>query len=205
MTRDDLLAASRGGMLFSTPMVRALLADQKTRTMRVVKPKLLHWGECNTCNESELIRFLVEHARYKPGDIIYVRETWQDYPPTPPSPKTFYFYKADDEYPNAADKWRPSLFMPKAAARIFVRFTAITAQRPQALTGDEILAEGVPCPAGREQGLCVSACSDCWVLRHRWETLWDSLRSKKDMPVYGYAADPLCFVYGLERMVPDAE
>lgn len=142
-------------ILFNTDMVRALLANRKTVTRRVVKPL-----------ERELIlqdpalkhRQLPENGNvvrlpYAPGDILYVRETWcwcycwdcgmdtEDGCADETAEKFYnsekgewgcYGYRASF-VPNEVpfDGWHPSIHMPREAARIFLRVTAVRVERLQ--------------------------------------------------------------------------
>ena len=119
-----------------------------------------------------------------------------------------YFYRADDKHPDPDEKWCPSIFMPRDAARIFLRITGVKAQRPQDLAHAEILAEGIDCLLhimGNEH-----VCNPCPArdligcsARVQWAELWDSVQQKKYLPLYGYSANPWCWVYEFERVVPD--
>lgn len=93
--------------------------------------------------------------RYWPGDILYVRETWCD--PTPDQSGYPVLYKADmpmhwdaedvefgEEVTLKAEdyKWRPSIHMPKEAARIFLRVTGVRVERLQNIDGEQAFLEG---------------------------------------------------------------
>jgi len=145
-------------------------------------------------------------------------------------------YKASHVLPKATPSWpkkgwTPSIHMPKAAARIFIRITGIKVQRPQELTIEEILAEGidqekgsllkkgtgrleieetyesrmglVPFAKWKNSNTIPGQMSEEQFIRNKWARLWDSLRSKKDLPIFGYDANPLCCVYEFEVMPYD--
>ncbi len=128
-------------ILFSTPMVQAILAGRKTQTRRVMKAQptwVLNDGKplCPT------------YPKYLPGDILYVRETWQVVRYAPPGSsqlQDLYVFKADttDVGEYEITKWKPSLFMPKEAARIFLQVTDVRAERLQDITEEDAIAEGV--------------------------------------------------------------
>jgi len=246
MTRKELLAASARGMLFSTPMVQAILAGQKTRTMRAIKPQPMHhyredcpanryydmggneWA-CAICGGevAPITGRSKLRARHKVGDIVYVREVWQEFyaceiPNGHPrgartelseshdhvGEEAFFCYRADGEifHPNDGRRcsWRPSIHMPRAAARIFLRITGVKPQRPQELTVDEIHAEGI-CASGLSVDCNSGTARVPWDFsRERFEALWDSLRTKKDLPLYGYEANPWCWVYEFELLEVDS-
>ena len=214
MTKADLLAACARGILFSTPMVRELPSHggAKGRTMRVARcpvgnaaAKMICVMGHIECDECKIFRDIpcTFRPKHRVGDILYVRETW--FPE--PYPDFHYIYKADTpDYLKKCEpggRWRPSLFMPKEAARTFLRVTRVKAQRPQELTDFEITAEGIPVPFianPREydapERLRMSH-------ERRWQQLWNSLRTKKELPLYGYDANPLCWVYEFREEVPD--
>lgn len=121
-------------ILFNTQMVRAILDGRKTCTRRIVKPQpTAHYG-------MQCIK-----PPYQPGDILYVRETWS---------LRFdgekYFYKADKntsrEEKRLLDyndvKWRPSIHMPKEAARIWLKVTNVRVERLQKITEAQTEEEG---------------------------------------------------------------
>lgn len=130
----------------------------------------------------------------------------------------YYCYRADGHlyHPETSKKcnWQPSIHMPKDAARLFLRVTGVKVQRPQELSGDEIKAEGIPVhyiPRGtvrcEETGKLITNSAppqyDLAVMHENWRMLWDSTVLKCQLPRYGYAANPLCWVYELERVWPD--
>ena len=98
------------GILFSAPMVRALLAGTKTQTRRVVKPQPIvdrSWSGV-------------------PGDRLWVKETHAlrlDCEPGTEKAKRYVAYRADgsdlsDRWHDYGDRWRPSILMPRWASRI---------------------------------------------------------------------------------------
>ena len=133
-------------ILFNTEMVRAILDGTKTVTRRVVKPQPTEQEE----NPQKVtsgnwyfdipdrhfggIRACVGPYRppYRPGDILYVRETWAVWSRTEGTAPEIH-YKADGEVlPDV--KWRPSIHMPREAARIFLRVTDVRVERLQEIT-----------------------------------------------------------------------
>lgn len=147
-------------ILFSTEQVRAILEGRKTMTRRVAKniPEgthrveqigeslfEAHWGIHS--NGMFLDGATEIKCPYQPGDILWVRETWyyEEHmhelttgDPDLPSGryKHRYIYKASDpDYPvdvGVGNKgWRPSIHMPKEAARIFLRITNVRVERLQ--------------------------------------------------------------------------
>lgn len=151
-------------ILFSAPMVRAILDGRKTQTRRAVKiPKDepltdLCWGYTAFTPERH-ISFRGLHANgqwgesfvrqpYCKGDRLWVRETWAEFLGISETPTT-YIYRADGTFNTPAKehlvdgKWRPSIFMPRAASRITLEITAVRVERLQDISRADIDAEGV--------------------------------------------------------------
>jgi len=125
-------------IIFSTDMVRAILNNRKTMTRRVVKPQPTrpHWDGIAPTGWHDGHRPM-RKAPYQPGDILWVRETWR---------KTGiisapFAYRADEcpltlvgEKNNILQvqySYRPSIHMPREAARIFLRVTDVRVERLQ--------------------------------------------------------------------------
>ncbi|HUV01187.1 MAG TPA: hypothetical protein VMW32_09515 [Bacteroidales bacterium] len=137
-------------ILFSTLMVQALLAGNKTQTRRVIKEPYQSYPCVTKHLTSCEFDFHYDHgvgqftaSPYgKLGDILWVRETWglqrSDFEPMD---VPFYCYKADDE--TYLPKWRPSIFMPKAVCRIKLQITDIRVERLQNISEGDAIAEGV--------------------------------------------------------------
>ena len=217
-------------ILFNTEMVRAILNGRKTVTRRVIKQSSNKtfdpFWECYTNDNGKVVLL---KAPYSPGDILYVRETFAKC-----QNAESYVYKADfDGY--AAEvflprmKWRPSIHMPKDAARIFLRVTDVRLERLQDITVDGINREGVdvePPPICRKgdpteseraafakltvqkQDEYISTlarhtymgwCKYADDLFVAWKNLWDSTIKPADIPFYGWDANPWVRVIEFER------
>jgi hypothetical protein len=103
----------------------------------------------------------IHYPKHDVGDILYVRETWQEL-------KDGYVYRATPpKFSRMPEKWRPSLFMPKAAARIFLRVTGVRAERLQDITEEDAKAEGAADLYPPSQRHCTSnrwvkgICTEC--------------------------------------------
>jgi hypothetical protein len=105
-------------ILFSAPMVRAILDGTKTQTRRIMKTAECKYG--------------------KSGDRLWVRETWQEvsWPPTGPR----FVYKADGDA--SPDRWRPSIHMPRWASRITLEVESVRVERLQECSEADAKAEG---------------------------------------------------------------
>ena len=156
-------------ILFNTEMVRAILDGRKTCTRRVIKPqpqaKLCYtyagshkgcigkwtypnngahkfWGKEYKLPENITDEGLNKRwsPPYHTGDILYVRETWSDDRQfTHDSTPGRYFYKASE---SENFKWKPSIHMPKEAARIWLKVTDVRVERLHEITEDGALREG---------------------------------------------------------------
>lgn len=142
-----------------------------------------------------------------PGDILYVRETWCrgliECGEEPDGRDALYITQRDGEndiifkeYASRNDigmddvKWRPSIFMPKEAARIFLRVTNVRVERLQDITAEEIQAEGVT-------SMCAMV-GDMEIALQEWRNIWDSTIKEADM--YGWDANPWVWVIEFERI-----
>lgn len=148
-------------ILFNTEMVRAILDGRKTVTRRIVKGDLegLYAGKCLLgagMFSKETSQRVIEPP-YEVNDILYVRETWthggcaicEKYECYGSCGAAPYLYKADfnsadlDSFKGDGYGWRPSIHMPKEAARIFLKVTGLRVERLQEITNEQILLEGV--------------------------------------------------------------
>lgn len=145
-------------ILFSTAMVQAILEGRKTQTRRVIKPQ--PEGQPMYCyagsDRRDHNKWLHGGKRYTPpchgDDILWVRETWR----ATGVISEPYAYKADEEILyligeegqtlSLMYKWRPSIHMPREAARLFLRVKNIRVERLQDITEDDARAEGVKDP-----------------------------------------------------------
>lgn len=122
-------------ILFSTPMVQAILEGRKTMTRRVIKPLPTKQLDDNEIGD------LLEGNPIKKGVILWVRETFEGLVTGGNSNFNLYSYKADNTKP--VDCWKPSLFMPKEAARIFLKVTDVYIDRLQNISEEDCLKEGI--------------------------------------------------------------
>lgn len=183
-------------ILFSAPMVRALLDGSKTQTRRIVKPQpeRVYFAD----NEPSVQRMKWKGTTYRPsyclcpygvpGDLLWVRETWglsgdladlslRDYRIEDPVSIIRMFgsslkYRADrDGYDEATQSWRPSIHMPRWASRLTLRITDVRVERVRSLSRDDAKAEGVRQSEGwtsDEKGRHFHAVSPIESFRHLW-------------------------------------
>lgn len=192
-------------ILFNTDMVRAIMDGRKTVTRRVVKPQ----------PENDAT---VTSPPYQPGDILYVRETWGisnlDY-----DDKVAYIvYKASENEENEGcrevklpnDKfeklydsmaenssdWRPSIHMPKEAARIFLKVKNVRTERLQEIDDEQAKNEGANWKNGKNVGFEEKMRRSSV---ERFADIWDSTIKKSDIGRYGWDANPWVWVIEFER------
>lgn len=204
-------------ILFNTEMVRAILDGRKTCTRRIVKdgiPDDAMWGyKAFTPKGYISCRGVYADGYgegfyklpYQPGDILYVRETWQYLYELDGNEQVIedtgkYYYAATDTIPFDAyvdengvthdhTPWRPSIHMPKEAARIWLKVTDVRVERLQKITEVQAQAEG--CNSGLLTGACTA--------RGQFEDLWNTTIKKSDIDRYGWDANPYVFVIEFER------
>lgn len=201
-------------ILFNAEMVLAILDGRKSCTRRLVKflsgenPRwtgyikdglMLYNGKNEPC---------IRKAPYQPGDILYVRETWERFEcwncegdergncPKEPQKSVFdktcgcYMYRATDEIYGDA-RWHPSIHMPKEAARIWLKVTNVRVEQLQEITIDGIRNEGL-------SSMAVHA-GDMEIAMEEWKNLWNSTVKKSDINRYGWDANPWVWVIEFER------
>jgi hypothetical protein len=134
-------------ILFSAPMVLALLDGRKTQTRRVVKlpPGYQFDGVraraavlCSLPRQPTGAR-VVRCPYGFPGDRLWVRETWA---PSQGDERPWCEYRADCADPLAI-KWKPGIYMPRRLSRIILEITDVRVQRLHDITEEDARAEGV--------------------------------------------------------------
>jgi hypothetical protein len=162
-------------ILFSTPMVKAILEGRKCQTRRIVKGTPLEWlmpdmftPEFVASPENNLCPY------GKVGDILWVRETWVKNEGQLPT-DLGYVYKAElgeEELKYSKElgvKWKPSIFMPRDACRIKLRIESIRIERLQDITEEDCICEGVE----HDKFLDLTA-------KENFRSLWDSINGNWD-------------------------
>ena len=157
-------------ILFSAPMVRAILGGRKTQTRRPVKnlgfvPGIGH--VLNGSDDSSEWPDFCPHG--KTGDRLWVRETFlQD--------TEGFIYRADGDFEGNAKilgGWRPSIYMPRWASRILLEVTNVRVERLHDISEEDAIAEGVQITD--EYTGCAD---DIDSHAHAYKFLWDSTNGK---------------------------
>lgn len=129
----------------------------------------------------------------EPGNILYVREAWKK------APNGYYYYE-DWQKNDIADvtKWKPSIHMPKEAARIWLKVTDVRVERLQDVTEDGAKAEG----AIDNRGFIHSPENEydsIHTAREHFAEIWNSTIKKSDLDRCGWDANPWVWVIEFER------
>lgn len=177
-------------ILFSAPMVRAILDGRKTQARRIVKfptwadqyePIEINMAglpEC-ICIKTGCLSGICCHYGI-PGDRLWVRETHMIHADE-------IAYAATDQPLVGCDKWRPSIHMPRWASRITLEVVAVRVERLQEISPDDALREGVFDYAQQHN------------LGGYWTTafsrLWESVNSPKS-----WSANPWVWVVEFKRL-----
>lgn len=203
-------------ILFNTEMVQAILAGRKTQTRRLQglskynrSPDLYGIGNVRINGYFNFYRIEDEKGywetpKFETGDILWVRESFQ-YSDDLDEP---YWYKQkykEDFLPEYFEmqKWKPSIHMPKEAARIFLKITNVRCERLQDISDNDAIGEGIDffnhgyggSPVGiwyKNYKFGTNNCSP----NYSFQTLWDSINAKKQP----WRSNPWVWVYDFERI-----
>ena len=194
-------------ILFNTEMVRAILDGRKTVTRRPVKKRYSNtdlelWRDGKTLCEKQNKEV---NQPYSVGDILYVRETWG-------FDKNNWLYKAefsdaDNQKLKNIMRWRPSIHMPKEAARIFIKVTDVRVARLRDIGIKDVECEGIDigdtcraCIAEYGTPCCKDDESECGVFDdvvcNVYSDLWDSIYYDRGL---GWSANPWVWRIKFER------
>lgn len=200
-------------ILFSTPMVRALLAGSKTQTRRALKvlpppgtfqvstynhpdprPHFFAWQELP--HEAAMIAddWAFPCPYGQPGDQLWVREAWSHDAESLEHCRASYedamgpgsygpYYRATESAPDTL-RWKPSIHMPRWASRITLEITAVRVERLQDIGEADAKAEGMMCSA--------HPLRDC---RMEYADLWEQLNGSG-----AWRANPWVWVVEFKRV-----
>ena len=184
-------------IIFSTPMVKKILSGEKCQTRRVIKPQPvgeIRQDATGDYGEDYGGGVALIKLPYKPSDVLWVRETWANLG------WGNYIYRADDlkRYEHY-QHWRPSIHMPREAARIFLRVTDVEAAMLQNIDNGDAESEGCFGIPRSCNGSCWYCLDTCWVESpaQQFRELWDSINAKR--PEYQWDKNPWVWVISFER------
>lgn len=144
-------------ILFSAPMVRAILGGRKTQTRRIVKGLRPGLGVVTKCQDGSNAPLpsvcwdiggpIIKCPYGFPGDRLWVRETWQcsQVPDDGPDQELWFAADSDGRRPPDVEEewsWRPSIHMPRWASRITLEITSVRVERLQEISEGDAKAEG---------------------------------------------------------------
>jgi hypothetical protein len=209
-------------ILFSAPMVRAILNGSKTQTRRIVKlparknieprwdnawidggfpdtGQYLHVEFRHKDDEWEGRMDRVYCPYGQPGDRLWVRETFMPMPHV----NAKAFYRATD--PLVGGKWKPSIFMPRNLSRITLEITAVRVQRLQDITEEDAIAEGmnqatadaVMCPEELATFAAAHILAPHAMARITFETVWAKINGPAS-----WDANPFVWVITFNPITP---
>lgn len=234
-------------ILFNTEMVQAILDRRKTATRRKIDIDIANQFEVE-CDGKTVTAYINQETgdcysptkicKYQPGDILYVRETWQKAYIVDGNDQIIegtekYYYAAGPEVPcydlwvaphtgehKEKMPWRPSIHMPKEAARIFLKVTDVKVEQLQDITEEQARAEGIQ-EFTKDENLYKYAVNiDWWEKYHKkhvkdfagnyWQDmphtareaysyLWNSTIKESCLAHYGWNANPWVWVIAFER------
>lgn len=160
-----------------------------------------------------LLPYIEKKPPYHKDDILYVRETWCKWycydcgmdnddgtcnagRKMHDQEREEYFcygYRANDDCDPFDGKWKPSIHMPKEAARIFLKVTDVRVERLHDITEEDARSEGcIYGPLFEEDGYEIPALN-------RFPRLWNSTIKKSDEDAYGWDANPWVWIIEFER------
>lgn len=198
-------------ILFNTEMVRAILDDRKTVTRRICKdgddysvPDMSFYDADKRTyavhsyvnkEHTEKLSLAERTCPICPGDILYVRETWcklgeYHYMADYGTDRDNIFFEAISD-----SKWRPSIHMPKEAARIWLKVHDVRVERLHEMRLDDFLKEGVVI---REESFNDPENAHQQA-RAAFKDIWDSTVKKSALDIYGWNANPYTWAIEFER------
>lgn len=198
-------------ILFSAPMVRAILDGRKTQTRRVVLPQPFDDGARpvrTEVDEAGVWRWWNGYLCHEPnrrrspfgqvGDRLWVRETFYcDHYAYPDAPigemQELLCYRADGEWNDHIEDgvpsgWRPSIHMPRWASRISLEVTDVRVERIQSISYGDVLAEGCP----TENSALASPDDFLW-----YECVWNTLNEQRG---FGWHTNPWVWVVEFKQL-----
>ena len=212
-------------IIFSAPMVRAILDGRKTQTRQVVKPQPPHscryvmngaashalcFGPNDECvpPTGTSIDHRLPCPYGVPGDRLWVRETWNTLP------LRHVFYREGGEM-HKDWKWRSPIHMPRWASRITLEITAVRVERLNEISAKDAVREGVGLPDECDHEIecsdprngatwtdlesnAAGGCpwSSCHCARDCFRELWDRINGKR----HPWSSNPWVWVLEFKRL-----
>lgn len=215
----SVIAMRERPILFSGPMVRAIIDGRKTMTRRVVMPQCQRYNldllqpdkvMYPWPNDSDFgdVSRPIRCPYGRPSDLLWVRETFAYLYESGFSvdPKSIIYrsdgdqasYRIDGEAGDFSPHWRPSIHMPRWASRLTLRITEIRVERLQDITPRDARAEGVvPRCEAKNQTDHLTHDIACHI--EAFHSLWDDINFKRG---YSWDSNPWVWVVSFEKVKP---
>lgn len=184
-------------ILFSTPMVQAILEGRKTQTRRVVKPQLNDSLYLSRDGNAEYNQGTIVKCPFgQVGDVLWVRETFRPKGHSFPIGEHFEYKATAQADGNPIDEpWKPSIFMPKDAARIWLKITNVRVERLNDISAEDSQKEGITWNQGEEwEAKYQNAYS------YKFKMLWESINGEES-----WKQNPWVWVIEFERIEKPSE
>jgi hypothetical protein len=190
-------------ILFSAPMVRAILEGRKTQTRRAIPENLLDkyydyddWccavgGSGGSDSRQYEKEYFLERCKYgQPGDRLWVRETWARYNIDQDSHDMAYKATVPSDWPKEG-RWRPSIHMPRWASRIDLEITGVRVERLNEISEADCIKEGIA-PVSLHDLDCDSIAPST-----HFKALWESINGEGS-----WSRNPFVWVLEFKRVQP---
>jgi hypothetical protein len=190
-------------ILCNTQVAQNILVGRQTQDRRPIKPQpTVHgngsWNWNYRAKGIQRYGLTVDYmkkelpacAKYQPGDILYVRETWttnfdRDCKPSEMDDnERILYYASQSKGKQAICRWRPNIHMPEKFSRIFLKVTKVRVERIRSISYDDVIAEG--CESGYR-------CSTTKNFANLWESIYPGSWERNDW----------VFVYDFEKCERD--
>lgn len=204
-------------IVFNATLVQALLAGTKTQTRELVKlpyeagrvesappgstgQRFRFWASPEP-KHLEKINPFVRCPHGQVGDLFWVRERVAFLSSTITQARSRYVYEADASAQTRAsvaeyDQWRPSVQMPREAARLLLQITNVRCERLQDISEDDARAEGATSIAQPQHPLM--GWDDIFPsARQHFHQLWSQRRGKDS-----WAQNPWVWVISFVLLPP---
>ena len=185
-------------IIFSAPMVRAILSGRKSMTRRQVQ----HWRLCLEWSQLSRDKIPLEKCPYGvPGDRLWVREAWDFLPDGKNSANIFYWVDGDFQPRKPPPEYnpflynnprkRPSIHMPRWASRISLEIVSVRVERLQKISEKDPKAEGA-------ERMALDDLGNSWHTRRRgFQALWQSIHGPGS-----WEQNPWVWVLEFKRIQP---
>lgn len=190
-------------ILFSGPMVLAILAGKKTQTRRVVKLdnsdfEFQHEPEFKVIGVNRKIK-----CKYgQPGDRLWVKETWATTEQAGDHAADAHpVYRATDPDWETMDgwKWKSPRFMPRSASRILLEIVSVRVERLQEISDADARSEGVTIGSDTEIAAHIAGEPETAARMEFWH-LWQSIN--EDKPGRDWDSNPWVWRIEFKRVEP---